>query len=532
MPHRINHPAIHDLLRDLGDLERRAADSAAPRMATLREAVAHLRATVGALEDAQGSLEHGEGAAPRRRASELEAEELGQALLRSVDTALAALDLDGTVLHWNPAAERLLGWAGEQVAGRPFPGVDDATRARMDAVRAGGAPGLTAAVGRPDGETVEVEMALAPLVDTNGRVRGTSVHLSPVREEEEPEEEEPPRPGRAGTAASRSWSREESLDALLASPRDGRDALVWIREWVASGVHLGYLGTGDRLPSIRQVAGAAGLDHRAVSLAYRTLAAEGMVEIRDRHGVHVAPTARASTEGICESAEWLCGVLAEACTLRVRAALLPNVVRRWTSTVVLRCACVESSEDDRAILAGELRQQWGLDTFSVAVDALPTAQAARRREDSSLTEALRGADLAVTTPFHEPEVRAAAASVGIPVVSMHAGPDVVSAAEEQLRRGTLTAVVADPAYGRRLRLLRGAAGERLRVVLATDADAVAALDPAEPVLLTRAAQELLPGARMRLLVPVSPFLCASSSREIAEVIVRRNMDAERGGGGT
>lgn len=530
MPHRINHPAIHDLLRDLGDLERRAAGSAAPRVASLREAVAHLRATVDALENAQISLERGEGAAPPRRVSEPEAEELRQALLRSVDAALAALDLDGTVLLWNPAAERLLGWTAEQVAGRPFPGVDDATRARMDAVRAGGAQGLTTPVRRADGEPVEVEMALAPLADAGGWVRGISVHLAPVPDEEEPEEE-PPRPARAGTAAPGSWSREESLEALLASPRDGRDALVWIREWVASGVHLGYLATGDRLPSIRQVAGAAGLDHRAVSLAYRTLAAEGMVEIRDRHGVHVAPTPRASDERICESAEWLCGVLAEACTLRVRAALLPDVVRRWTNTVALRCACVESSDDDRAMLAGELRQQWGLDTFSVAVDALPTAQAARRREDSFLIEALRGADLAVTTPFHESEVRAAAASMGIPVVSMHAGPDVVSAAEEQLRRGTLTAVVADPAYGRRLRLLRGGAGERLRVVLATDADAVAALDPAEPVLLTRAAQELLPRARMRLLVPVSPFLCTSSAREIAEVIVRRNMDAERRGGG-
>lgn len=531
MPHKINHPAIHDLLRDLGDLERRAAGSAAPRMAMLRDAVAQLRATVGALEHAQDSLGHEERTLSPRRVSESEAEELRQALLRSVDAALAALDLDGTVLLWNSAAERLLGWTAEQVAGRPFPGVDDATRARMDAVRAGGARGLTAPVSRPDGDTVEVEMALAPLVDAGGRVRGTTVHLAPVREEEEPEEDEPPRPARAGAGAPGSWSREESLDALLASPRDGRDALVWIREWVASGIHLGYLGTGDRLPSIRQVAGAAGLDHRAVSLAYRTLAAEGMVEIRDRHGVHVAPTARASTAGICESAEWLCGVLAEACTLRVRAALLPDVVRRWTTTVALRCACVESSEDDRAILAGELRQQWGLDTFAVPVDALPAAPPARRREDSALAEALRGADLAVTTPFHEPEVRAAAAPLGIPVVTVRAARDVVSAAEEQLRAGTLTAVVADEAYGRRLRLLRGAAGEALRVVLAADPEAVAALDPAEPVLLTRAAQELLPGARMRLLVPVSPFLCTSSAREIAEVIVRRNMDAERGGGG-
>ena len=85
-------------------------------------------------------------------------------------------------------------------------------------------------------------------------------------------------------------------------------------------------------------------------------------------------------------------------------------------------------------------------------------------------------------------------------------------------------MVADARYGERLRCLTG--GERLRVVLADDADAVAALDPAEPVLMTRAAQQRV-GRSLRLLAPVSPAFSASRAQELAAVLIQRNLRAQR-----
>ena len=61
-----------------------------------------------------------------------------------------------------------------------------------------------------------------------------------------------------------------------------------MRTGIAAGLFLGHLRVGDRLPSIRDIARHTGEDHRCVSAAYRRLASEGVVEIRNRHGVLVA----------------------------------------------------------------------------------------------------------------------------------------------------------------------------------------------------------------------------------------------------
>jgi PAS domain-containing protein len=44
-----------------------------------------------------------------------------EAVFRSSPLALWAVDLDGKVLLWNPAAERIFGWSAEEGVGRPLP---------------------------------------------------------------------------------------------------------------------------------------------------------------------------------------------------------------------------------------------------------------------------------------------------------------------------------------------------------------------------------------------------------------------------
>lgn len=324
-----------------------------------------------------------------------------------------------------------------------------------------------------------------------------------------------------------SWTREEAYRTLAASRQLPGDVLAHVRDWLAVGLHLGYVRDGDRLLSIREVTDACGVDHRAVSVAYRTLAQDGLVEVRNRHGVFAAGLPHSADGELGETAEWLSGVLAEACDHQVRVPLLPDLVRDWTASVPLSCACVESTEDDVATLTTELRQQWGLETFPVTIrDAVGVR--GKRVDDGALTAELRKADLVVTTPFHASAAGAVARTLGKPLVVMRMNPEVVTAIEDRLTRGNLTAVVADAAYGERLRCIRGAESDgRLNVVLASDAAAVAALDRTQPVLLTRAAQQRLGPAGLRLLVPLSPFLCASAARQIADVLIRHNVQAGR-----
>jgi DNA-binding transcriptional regulator YhcF (GntR family) len=53
-------------------------------------------------------------------------------------------------------------------------------------------------------------------------------------------------------------------------------------------ITAGVLGAGDRLPSVRQLAGDLGLAVNTVARAYRELESAGMVVSRVRHGTTVA----------------------------------------------------------------------------------------------------------------------------------------------------------------------------------------------------------------------------------------------------
>ncbi|HEX8246371.1 MAG TPA: PAS domain S-box protein, partial [Longimicrobium sp.] len=393
-----------------------------------------------------------------------------RALVDSLPAAAAAMDLDGTVLTWNRAAERLLGWREDEVAGRPNPAVTDELLHLLDAMRAAGPEAApchaVAEAACSDGTTRKVEISLAPLADAGG-VTGTVALMRAADE---------PAPLESAADRRHPWSPAE-LRRVLLHPNGRGDFAARLRAGVAAGVHTGHLRPGDRLPSIREAAQLSETDHRVVSSAYQRLAADGLVEVRNRRGVVVAPLPRPHGPELNETAEWLAKVLEEASELQVRVPHLPDLVRRWTTAVPLHCLCVDATEDARLALSHEMSHQWGMQATAVPAD--DAADAAARH---ALADAMRAADLVVTTPFHAHAVRPVADAQGKPLVIATANPEMVSTVEARLRRGPVTAVVADERYGERLRALEG--GEGIRVVLARDAEAVAALDPSEPVVAT------------------------------------------------
>lgn len=463
-------------------------DGAAPGLHwTLRDVTALRQAAGGAREAASGHLH----------------------ALRSLPAATVLLDLDGTVTMWNAAAQRLLGFSEEEAVGLRMPcwtdAAEQAVEAALDAAP-GDAParlGLTART--REGLDLPVEVWAARM--SEGDARGTVLTLLPAAQD-------------APAAASHprgAWSEAEMRRVLLHESGHG-DLAERIRTGIAAGLYLGHLRAGDRLPSIRDIARHTGEDHRCVSAAYRRLASEGVVEIRNRHGVLVAEGGARPEMPAAETAEWLAGVIGDAARLRVKVTQLPELVRRWTAAAPVRCLCVDATEDGLTALSVELQGQWGFDTHR-----FPAAGAEGTRRDA-LTAALRETDVVVTTPFHAHSVHAAARVAGIPVVVLDADPELVRAAEDRLRAGKLTAVVADARYGERLRCLAG--GERLRVVLADDEAALAALDASEPVLMTRAAQQRVTRP-LRLLAPVSPAFSTSRAQDLAAVLIQGNLRAQR-----
>nr|MBA2245728.1 GntR family transcriptional regulator [Gemmatimonadota bacterium] len=142
------------------------------------------------------------------------------------------------------------------------------------------------------------------------------------------------------------------------------DPTLYLRDQIVGGLHVGRLRSGDRLPSLREVARELGVDIRAVARAYRMLEEEGLVEVRTRSGVYVARQERVGGEVQAEMARWMANVLTEAWKRRIPVPELSERIRLGT-TVRLRCACVESTEDAMTAICSELRDEFGIDTLPV-----------------------------------------------------------------------------------------------------------------------------------------------------------------------
>jgi PAS domain S-box-containing protein len=98
-------------------------------------------------------------------------------LIHSSAVAINALDLDGRILMWNPASERLFGWRADEVLGEPSPHVTEAQRAAVARVldqarREVALEPYEAQRERKDGSRIDVVVYPAPLRDAEGRLTG------------------------------------------------------------------------------------------------------------------------------------------------------------------------------------------------------------------------------------------------------------------------------------------------------------------------------------------------------------------------
>jgi PAS domain S-box-containing protein len=112
-----------------------------------------------------------------RKRAEQAVREANQRMMAVVDAsplAVMALDLHGTVLLWNPAAERMLGWTADEAIGRFTPAVpDDQAEGVREIIRrslAGNlAAGLEVRRRRKDGSVFDAALWTARLLDDAGK---------------------------------------------------------------------------------------------------------------------------------------------------------------------------------------------------------------------------------------------------------------------------------------------------------------------------------------------------------------------------
>ena len=98
-------------------------------------------------------------------------------LIHSSAVAINVLDLEGRILMWNPAAERLFGWRADEVLGGPSPHITEEQRGlvvrAIDRVQRGEAvEPYEAQRARKDGSRIDVVVYPAPLCDAQGHLTG------------------------------------------------------------------------------------------------------------------------------------------------------------------------------------------------------------------------------------------------------------------------------------------------------------------------------------------------------------------------
>ncbi|PYK98053.1 MAG: PAS domain-containing sensor histidine kinase, partial [Verrucomicrobia bacterium] len=102
------------------------------------------------------------------------------AIVESSEDAIIGNALDGTILSWNTAAQRIFGYCAEEIVGRPItvlvpPEFLDEEKDILETLKRGKKVRRTRAVRlRKDGSRVDVSLTVSPVKDDSGRMVGAA----------------------------------------------------------------------------------------------------------------------------------------------------------------------------------------------------------------------------------------------------------------------------------------------------------------------------------------------------------------------
>jgi DNA-binding transcriptional regulator YhcF (GntR family) len=213
-----------------------------------------------------------------------------------------------------------------------------------------------------------------------------------------------------------------------------------LRERIVSGIYFGLWRPGERLPSIREIAEAEGVDRKTAAAAYRRLEREGLVRVHPRSGVYLRM--QRSTEAATPLEKlyrrWLENTYARASALGLRTNTILRLVTSVAEIERLRIPVVEQDWPQAETIAAELRERAGINTVAVPLNCV-------NREEAVWTEA----PFIVTTPYCRAALQGIDASK--PTVEATLAADTVRELKDCMREGELTVVVANDGIASRLR---------------------------------------------------------------------------------
>lgn len=290
-----------------------------------------------------------------------------------------------------------------------------------------------------------------------------------------------------------------------------------LRQRILRGLHGGSLVEGDRLPSARELEAEFDTDHRIVLDAYRQLAEEGLVEMRQRGGIYVAAPP-GFAEGVPPiSGTWLTDVLTQGVSREIPVSELHEWLRRSVETLRLRAVVVAGTGDQIGGLVRELRDDFGLEASGLTVTDLET--------DGEVPIDVRRTDLLVTTEAYADAVGGVAARLQKPCVVISVRPDLIGGEWRLLLRKPVYIIVADERFIDVLsRFFSGTPNAANLRPLVIGRDDLRTIPSDASVYITQRAKEMLGDTRIQgRVLPAARTISIHSAREIIEFIVRQNL---------
>ena len=290
-----------------------------------------------------------------------------------------------------------------------------------------------------------------------------------------------------------------------------------LRSRVLRGLESGTLGTGERLPSGRELATEFGVDHRVVLAAYRVLADERLIDMRQRGGVYVAE--RHGSNGIPPIPQsWVADILVEGLAREIPAPDLHEWLRRCTETLRLRAVVVASTSDQCQGLCRELTDDFGLEAEGVLASEIG---------EGRVPLPLKRADLIVTTGAHEKRMRLVGEELKKPVQVIEVRPDLIVGEWALLLRKPVYVVVASEEFGAMIKSffadVKGV--ENIRIVVLGRDDA-SSIPMDAPTYITQSVRGRLAGVRIPgRILPAARTISTQSARQIFRFIVGSNVEA-------
>lgn len=213
---------------------------------------------------------------------------------------------------------------------------------------------------------------------------------------------------------------------------------------LVTALHMGKVGAGDRLPSVRQMALRNNINHKTAFSIYQRLQLEGYITLRRGSGAYVSDFDHADLEqAYCLSLfKLIKSNFAEADRLRISPRDFTKLAQSYLNKSQLKSvkvAVIECNEEQIGVFASEMTNRLGVIVHPLLLSQLDNPTRSTHR-------ILSRAELFTTTHFHFKQVKSLLEGYHKKLLQLRLDPNFVPSILNAARQGSLLMIVSNVNY--------------------------------------------------------------------------------------